>query len=76
MKKQLRLTKRYNVDNSISLICRGRVIHRGNKESIENFAIGFFGGKAPCWGRPQFKFSAKKIAEGVEVVEAIAKGVY
>lgn len=55
------LTKRWNADNTISLLSRGKVVlSRVDSRSAEAFAEGWFGDKKPRWGRQQFRWSKEQ----------------
>lgn len=64
-RKPSALTRRYNGDNTLSLLCRGRVVIKfklGNHGDAEHFAAGWFGEHEQKWGRPQFRLSKAKAA--------------
>jgi hypothetical protein len=61
-RKPVSLTKRYNADNSLSILARGRVLTRirlGHHDSAEAFAQGWFGDHPIKWGRPQFRLKSR-----------------
>lgn len=58
------LTKRYNADNTLSILCRGRVVEKfplGCHSYADAFAKGWFGDEPIRWGRPQFRRRRKDI---------------
>ncbi len=60
MKKSL-LTKRFNADNSLSLLSGGRVQVRfelGRHSNADDFAKGWYGDEEVRWGVPQFRLRA------------------
>lgn len=79
MARQIALVRRYNADGSLSILARGLVMIRfelGWHSSAEPFARGWFGDGPVKWGKPQFRFSAAKLDEAIEVVDAIHAGEY
>ncbi len=55
MTKTFPLRRRWNLDCSISLLSRGRVVFRHTDPSaLKAFAKGWFGSEPESWGRPIF----------------------
>lgn len=60
------LVKRYNADNSLSILAHGRVHTRlelGHHSAADAFAKGWFGDHPVRWGRAQFRRSTRPIQE-------------
>jgi hypothetical protein len=60
------LVKRYNANQTLSILARGRVqitFKLGDHSSADHFAKGWFGDHPVRWGRAQFRRSSKPIQE-------------
>jgi hypothetical protein len=58
----IKLTKRYNADNTLSVLARGRVVLKcklGWHSDADTFAIGWYGDNPVVWNRPQFRLRKK-----------------
>lgn len=58
MSRPVKLVKRYNADNTLSILARGRVqirLQLGDHSAAEHFARGWFGEHPIRWGRAQFR---------------------
>jgi hypothetical protein len=57
------LTKRYNADQTLTILCRGRVVIKfglGDHRRADDFAKGWFGDDPIRWGKTQFSARTRK----------------
>ena len=61
--KPLKLSKRWNADGSITLMCCGRKVTRFSGpfalESVNHFAAGWYGDHPILWAKSKFVYSKK-----------------